>query len=338
MKVPNTQIDKYIANIADTKIAGCLLYGPEKSLIEYRSKIIARKIVSNLSDPFLVANLSKEQIATNQSLVIDEFYSISMMGGRKLIIVNNPDVQLTNTLKSLVAYLDSGKTSENFLLIAAGDLAKTSPLRKIAEQTSHLATISCYEDGEAVIKSFIEQKLREREIIFDHKLVVFLQQKLGMNRNIIINEIDKIDIFSGKDRKIEAEVIDQLICDNHEATGQDFVMNFASGNYSKALNLAEKNFINGTEPITLIRFLNNYLQKIYQAQIDINIKKLSHEVAVKNQWLFFKMEIEFKKHLLVLEVRKVIELLSQIEKLELDIKRAVAPARLLFKNFILSQL
>ena len=91
MKIANYQIENYIQKIDKEKIAGCLLYGPNLVLSSYRLEMISKKIVSNLADPFLASILSEARCSEDQGSIADEFYSIPMFGGRKLIILNSID-------------------------------------------------------------------------------------------------------------------------------------------------------------------------------------------------------------------------------------------------------
>lgn len=84
MKIPPFQIENYIQKIAAEKIAGCLLFGPEAALVNYRFNLIAKKIAPDLSDPFLVTNISKEKLVEDKAILGDEFFSYSMLGGRKI--------------------------------------------------------------------------------------------------------------------------------------------------------------------------------------------------------------------------------------------------------------
>ena len=155
MKIANAQIDFYIQKIAQEKIAGCLIFGPETSVVDYRFDLIAKKISPDLSDPFMVANLSKERLAEDKGILSDEFFSFSMLGGRKLILVKNADIAAGAALKILFEDRDYAKKSDNFILIHAGDLDKASVLRKAAEDNLNFAVIACYEDDECTIRNFI---------------------------------------------------------------------------------------------------------------------------------------------------------------------------------------
>jgi len=334
MKIANAQIESYIQNIATTKIAGCLLYGPELSVISYRFNIIAKKICPDLSDPFLVVNVNKERLAENKSLLVEEFYSFSMLGGRKLILVKNCDIAAAGALKELFSDSEYAKKSDNFILIEAGDLEKSSALRKLCEDNYGFATIPCYEDDERSIKNFISDELKRRGIKFTRDVVEFIYDQLGKNRQIILSELEKIAIFLGNDSELTLAALSNLIESQAEISANEFVLNFAAKKFDIATLQAEKLLLEGFEPITLIRFLSNYLQKLYHAKVEIQRGKLDFEEVVKSQRLFFRTEIEFRKHLKVLSVEFLVKTLANLVDLEIKIKNGVTSPKLIFTAFV----
>jgi len=334
MKIPPFQIDNYIQKIAGEKIAGCLIFGPEASVTNYRFDAVAKKISPNLSDPFLVAHISKERLSEDKGILADEFFSFSMLGGRKLIIIKDCDASAAAALKLLFEDNDFANKSENFILIQAGDLDKASALRKAAEDSPYFATIACYEDDERAIKQFIASELVKRQIKFNAQVTELLLEKFGKNRQVIMSELEKIIIFLGEEKNLNIDLIEKLTASEAEISANEFVMNFAAQKFDTALLQAERLFKDGFEAITLIRFLTNYLQKLYQARLDIDLNIADFETAVKSQRLFFKVEIEFRKHLRDISLKYLIKKLHVLEGLEAKIKSGVMPARLLFTAFV----
>jgi DNA polymerase-3 subunit delta len=336
MKIAPFQIDAYIQKIANEKIVGCLIFGPESSIVNHRFDLIAKKICPNLSDPFLVVTITKERFASDHSLIASEFYSISMLGGRKLIIIKELDQAIISALKELFLEKDFAKKSDNFILIQGGDLDKSSAIRKSCEDSPYLAAIACYEDDDRVIKKFIESELNKYEIKFNQEIVDFLLEKIGKNRQVIALEIEKISLFLGQNKELEFDKLLELSASAAEISANEFVMNFSSKNFVLALSQAQKLFADGFEAITLIRFLTNYLQKLYSAKLDIEANGMNFEEAVKAQRLFFKIEAEFSKQLRNISLSFLTNLLQELQNLEIKIKTSNIPAKLLFLDLIAS--
>lgn len=338
MKIAPYQIEQYIQNIGNAKVAGALIFGPEESVISHNIKTIATKITPDLADPFLVVNLNKERFAQDSSCLADEFYSFSMLGGRKLIMIKDPDAAAVAALKSLLSDKDSVAKSENFILIQAGDLDRGSALRKAAEEYNNFAAIACYEDDERTIKKFIESELRKNEVEPQPDCTQHLYDKLGKNRQIIANEINKIAIYlDGAD--IEPELIDRAIDAQAKVSSDQFINNFIAKNYAIADEQAQYLLKNGFDPIMLLRFLSNYLQKLYNAKVATDIAGIDFEAAIKAQKLFFKVEAEFRKNLKSITLEQLNIWLQALQQLELKIKTSssVSP-KLIFAIFLQNSL
>ncbi len=334
MKIAPYQIDGYIQKIAQEKIAGCLVFGPELSAVNYRFDAIAKKISPDLSDPFLVANLSKERLAEEAGLLADEFFSYPMLGGRKLILVKDCESASAAALKLLFQDPDFSQKSDNFILVQAGDLDKSSALRKVAESNPYFATIACYEDNESVIKKFIASELVGRGVKFNHQVVDLLSKKFGKNRQIILLEMEKILAFLGEDKNLSHDLVEELSSSESEISVNEFVMSFAARKFDVALLQSEKLFRDGVESITLIRFLANYLQKLYFAKASIESNSADFDSAVKAQQLFFKTEIEFRKHLKDLPMSFLVKKLHALERLEIEIKSGIIAPKLSVTNLL----
>ena len=334
MKIANAKIESYLKNIAKEKIAGCLIYGPEISVANHRFDEVAKQISPDLSDPFLVSNISKDRLSKDKALLGDEFYSLSMLGGRKLILIKESDASVTEGLKMLFADGDFAEKSENFILIQAGDLAKSSALRKLAEDSPGFAAIPCYEDNEGFIRTFINDYLRQQEIKSDPKITEYLLEKFGRNRQVILAELEKISIYLGENKELSLELVDKLTMSQAEISSNEFIANFTSKKFDIALLQANRLLKEGFETITLIRFLSNYLQKLYHAKMQITSNSMTFDEAVRAQRLFFKVEMQFKKDLQNSSLPFLVQNLDFLEKLELKIKTSNMSPKLLFTSFI----
>lgn len=334
MKIAPFQIENYITKIANEKIAGCLIFGPESSLVDYRFSLIAKKISPNLSDPFAVVNLSKERIGEDKLILADEFYANSMLGDRKLILIRSEDNKLAEAMKTLLEDNDFAKKSDNFILISAGNLDKSSSLRKICEASPNIAVIACYEDNEAVIKKFIANELMKNQIKFNSQVSDFLIEKFGTNRNLLLSEINKIITFLGDEKLLNIEILEKLCSFESESSIEVFVNSFANKNYENSVKLLEKNFRDGVEAITLIRYLVNYFTKLYNAKLEVDSGICDFEQAIKNQKLFFKIEAQFRQNLNNNSLQFLVKILKNLEEIEIKIKSGYPAPKLLLSVFV----
>ena len=334
MKISSYQVENYIKKIADEKISGCLLYGPEPTITRYRFEIIAKKIVNDLTDPFLVSQLSSEKIKEDKAILTDEFYSIAMLGGRRLIMIKDCDAHTVQALKILLSDPQYGRKSENFILIQGGDMDKSSALRKLVEESQFLMAIPCYEEDATSLRKSISELFVENDIMVEGEIINLMVKNFGKDRNLIVNEVSKIKNYLGDEKKLSLEIFKKITSSNQDENLQDFAVQFASKNYEWCFLRAEKAFEGGNESILLVRNLINYFSKLYNAKVSIENSSKSIEEAVKSAQIFYKIEADFRRNLQSLSLKFIAKSLQSFEKLEINLKKGNMSSRLVFLSYI----
>ena len=334
MKISSYQVENYIKKIADEKISGCLLYGPEPTITRFRFEVIAKKIVNDLADPFLVSQLSSEKIKEDKAILIDEFYSIAMLGGRRLIMIKDCDANTVQALKILLSDPQYGRKSENFILIQGGDMDKSSALRKLVEESQFLMAIPCYEEDATSLRKSITELFVENDIIAENEIINLMVKNFGKDRNLIVNEVSKIKNYLGDEKKLSLEIFKKITSSNQDENLQDFAVQFASKNYEWCFLRAEKAFEGGNESILLVRNLINYFSKLYNAKVSIENSGKSIDDAVKSAQIFYKIEADFRRNLQSLSLKFIAKSLQSFEKLEINLKKGNMSSRLVFLSYI----
>ena len=334
MKISSYQVENYIKKIADEKISGCLLYGPEPTITRFRFEVIAKKIVNDLADPFLVSQLSSEKIKEDKAILTDEFYSIAMLGGRRLIMIKDCDAHTVQALKILLSDPQYGRKSDNFILIQGGDMDKSSALRKLVEESQFLMAIPCDEEDAASLRKSISELFVENDIIAEGEIINLMVKNFGKDRNLIANEVSKIKNYLGDEKKLSLEIFKNITSSNQDENLQDFAVQFASKNYEWCFLRAEKAFEGGNESILLVRNLINYFSKLYNAKVSIENSGKSIDDAVKSAQIFYKIEADFRRNLQSLSLKFIAKSLQSFEKLEINLKKGNMSSRLVFLSYI----
>ncbi|MBX2834579.1 MAG: DNA polymerase III subunit delta, partial [Micavibrio sp.] len=92
-----------------------LVYGPDYGLVKERAQIMGKTVIADLNDPFNAVTLSTDIILTDPARLNDEANAMSMMGGDRLIRVDNASDKLTTYLK---VYLENPSNSALVILEA----------------------------------------------------------------------------------------------------------------------------------------------------------------------------------------------------------------------------
>ena len=109
MKVYPRDVDTQVTKLSPQYLA-VLVFGPDEGLVRERSSKIAKQVVQDLKDPFLVANIDPNNLKSEPGLLADEAAAISMMGGRRVIRIDGAS---ENATKAAQAFLENRGTVLN---------------------------------------------------------------------------------------------------------------------------------------------------------------------------------------------------------------------------------
>ena len=143
MKLAFRDIEPFVKK-PDPAARVILVYGPDDGLMRERSKAIGGTVVEDLNDPFNVAALSADLLLEDPAKLNDEANAMSMMGGDRLIRIENATDKLTPLLKE---YLEA-PSAHSLIILEAGELGPRSSLRQLCEKAKNAAALPCYVEDE----------------------------------------------------------------------------------------------------------------------------------------------------------------------------------------------
>ncbi|HEY0053481.1 MAG TPA: DNA polymerase III subunit delta, partial [Caulobacteraceae bacterium] len=158
-------IDRFLAQPGEIRAA--VIYGRDRGVARERADQLAAKIARDPNDPFDVAVLTDTDVESDPARLEGELAALSMMGGRRLVRLRlstekvGPDRAAAEALK---AHVEGLLNPEAFLLIEAGGLDRTSPLRKAAEAAKGAVCIPCYEDEAGDVARLVRESLARDKV------------------------------------------------------------------------------------------------------------------------------------------------------------------------------
>ncbi|HEY8189756.1 MAG TPA: DNA polymerase III subunit delta, partial [Micavibrio sp.] len=132
MKLQAKQIEPFIKS-PDPKAAAILIYGPEEGLMKERVKALGLTVVKDLNDPFNVSVISASKMIDDPALLSSEANAMSMMGGKRLVRIEDARDAITPMIKDYLA----SPNSNALVIIEAGELNTRSPLRILFEKAEN---------------------------------------------------------------------------------------------------------------------------------------------------------------------------------------------------------
>jgi DNA polymerase III subunit delta len=313
MKILPAKIDAYIATITKSNTTSCLLYG-----IEYGIKsLYCEQIINNLfPDEREVYNYEGANLDKDPSHIYSEVSNRDLIATPKALIVKNPTIKTYQIIENII---NSKNLSQNevFLIIIADELQVKSPLRKKYESDDTLAAIACYKDNEASIKRFIIGYFKEHSITYESTVIDFISTVISADRLILLNELNKINLYLGKDRFLDYETVTKILQEFYSASIDSFIDNFFSKDIIKSYKELKKVREEGLSMIAIIRMMIVHLHKLRTMKHEIDFNNSTPTQQIKLHYVFFNRVKYFETHLRrwsLLELKKIEKVLYFLEK------------------------
>ncbi|MCB1720968.1 MAG: DNA polymerase III subunit delta [Alphaproteobacteria bacterium] len=332
MKLGFREIEPFVK--APNKAARVILiYGPDNGLMKERSAAIGKSVVADLNDPFNVATLSTEILAEDPARLPDEAGAISMMGGDRLIRVENAADKLTNLIKD---YLQN--PSENALVILeAGELGPRSSLRKLCESAKNAAALPCYVEDERDLARLIRETLANAQINIDQDALTWLTANISGDRAKVRSELEKLITYKGNDNTPVTLDDVTACCGQAGAVALDDLIYATAGhNTAQALKTYRQLMEEGVSFVVILRSLQNHFLRLHLIKSRIESGD-SADSAMKslNPPIFFKQQNAFKTQVNRWSKTGLSKVLQKLMDLESQCKQTGAPVETLCAQAVL---
>jgi DNA polymerase-3 subunit delta len=334
MKIDYKSSNELIKNIANQKdYKAVLLYGDNDASVNSKYKSI---LSSFKQKQFDIVSIPQENLKQRESLLAEEFFSISMFVPNILYTLKllEKENNFTSIIENLFEKNDLSRVN-NFLVILANRLDTTSSLRKYAEKSKYIACIACYEEDVRSTNIFIGNKLREYNFIFGYDVVEYLANNIGNNNLIIENEIKKIDLYKENNRKLTIGDVQDCIVDVSSVDLNNFCNNFCSFNKNETFRILDKIFQEGIELVVVIRTLIRYFLQLQEIRFLVDDgNNIESVVSDKNRKIFWKQQNYVKIHIQKWSLNNINKMLKKMIDVEKSTKFSVS-GKIEFENFVL---
>lgn len=203
-----------------------LVYGPDGGLVAERVARLAEAL-SDPADPFSLIRLDAATLSSDPSRLADEAYAVSMFGGRRAIVIR--DAGSRSSLAEVIAPLLKAPPPETSVILEAGDLKKSSPIRSLFERDRTAYAIPCYVDDAAAIARLVDEEVRAHGLAIGPAARGLLVSHLGGDRLLSRAEIAKLCLYALNKGTIEPEDVEETVADSATVTVDEIVDAMATG-------------------------------------------------------------------------------------------------------------
>ncbi len=331
MKVAAGRVEAFI-RAPDATVRGILVYGPDSGLVRERAETLARTVVPDLSDPFLVAEIIPSQLREIPTLIADEAAAIALTGGRRVVRLRDA----TEAVATPVEQFLEDSPGDALVILQAGDLNPRSGLRKIFEAAPNAAAVPCYADDERALDRVIHETLAKENIRVSPDAMAYLSANLGADRGLSRSELEKLALYVGSGSEVSVADAAASVGNSSALSLDDVVMAAAGGNPTAADKALTRSYQEGANPVTVLRAMARHLLRLQLVRSKIDTGA-TPDVAMKalRPPVFFKAAGPFRNQLRSWNGRRLGQALNLTLEAEQQCKQTGMPAESLCGRTVL---
>jgi len=315
------------------EIRAVLLYGPDAGLVRERADDLARSVCSDLHDPFRVAELSGPAVAADPARLADETAQMSLIGGRRVVRVREAGDRLAALFRG---FLDDAP-GDGFIVVEAGDLPGSSPLRRVFDASSRAAGIGCYPDTPRERVAVIQDALKAHRIAVSSDAVQYLVEHLGGDRLLTRAELEKLALYAGEGGRVDVEDAQQSIGDSATLEVADAVMAATEGDAAKLDRVLDRVFQVDESPVSVIRALLRHLHRLQALAARMAAGATAVDVmGSARPPIFYQQKDNFRRQLALWTETGLRGELNRVAQAELNMKLTGLPAETICREAMLA--
>lgn len=186
-----------------------LVFGPDSGLVRERVDRIIRACVDDPRDPFALARLEGDDLASEPSRLAEEAHTVPLFGGKRAVWVKAGGRNFAAALEPLIA----APPAECRIVIEAGDLRRNAPLRTLCERSRAAVAIGCYPDDDRDLARLIDSEAREVGLAITPDARAALAAAIGGDRQASRSEIRKVLLYAHGQERVTLDDVLAVVTD-----------------------------------------------------------------------------------------------------------------------------
>ena len=292
------------------------------------------EILNKIFKPTFKENIFKyfeKEIFLNLENFYNEILSKSFFEKDKLIIIKD----VSDRLKNEIEILKEKELEGTKIVLISNILDKKSKLRNFFEKETDLVSIAFYSDNIQSLSNITKTFFLKKKIFISQESINLLINRANGDRNSLMNEINKIEIYLGNKKKISIEEINSLTNLSENYSINELVDNCLAKNKTRTTNILNENNFSLEETIIIIRtFLikSKRLLKLFQ-NFQTN-KNLDKTIVSYKPPIFWKDKDLVRQQMKSWNLKNTYKLINEINNTEMEIKKNSFNSLNILLNFI----
>jgi DNA polymerase-3 subunit delta len=271
----NRDIEGFIARPDARPVV--LVYGPDTGLVSERVEALVRASVDDPNDPFALARLDGDELASDPARLVDEATTIPLFGGRRAIRVRAGNRNVVPAVEAVLA----ATVKDCRIVIEAGDLRRGHALRNACERAKNAVAIPCYADAERDLARIIDQELRDAGLAIAPDARATLVPLLGGDRRASRAELRKLALYARGKERVEVDDVMAVVADASALALDQLIDAAFAGRAAEVEKEFAKATNAGTAPYAAVGAALRQVERLHAIRLMIEASGMSATDAVE---------------------------------------------------------
>ena len=281
-----------------------------------------------------IVKYEEKEVLENINDFIESILSKSLFESEKIIIIK----RVTDKILKIIDEVDSKNFEDIKIIFNADNLEKKSKLRSLFEKDKKYICVPFYPDTDQTLIKLTYNFFKKKNIIISPSNINLIVNKCNGDREILLNELNKIEYYSKNGKKITTESIAKLtnLIENHGTS--ELIDNCLAKNKKKIVDILNENNFNNEDCILITRTFLNKAKKILILSNEFqNNKNIDLTISSAKPPIFWKDKEIVKKQIYEWTPENIKKLIYKLSEIELLIKKNINNSINLITDFILNQ-
>jgi len=304
-----------------------LFYGKNEGL----KKQIINNLLKNKKE---ISSYDEREILESSNSFIENTLTKSLFENEKIILIKRG----TDKIFKIIEEISEKKIEDLIIIINSENLDKKSKLRAFFEKSKKYICIAVFPDNNQTLAQLTLNFFKQKKILISQQNINFIVNKCNGDRDILENELKKIEHFSKNKKEITFDDLMKLInlSENHGIS--ELIDNCLAKNQKKTLNILNENIFTSEDCILIIRTFLNKSKRILKLCNEFeNNKNIETTISSAKPPIFWKDKEIVKQQIYKWKPEKIKKLIYELFEIELIVKKNLNNSVNLVTDFILDK-
>ena len=280
-----------------------------------------------------ILNYEEKEILDRENNFVENILSKSLFEKEKLVVIK----RATDKILKIIEILHLKNIDDTTIILNSDNLEKKSKLRSFFEKDKKLICVPFYPDNDQTLSKLAYSFLRDKKISISPSNINSIVNKCSGDRETLINELKKVELFSKNGKKVNTENLSKLINLNENHSISELIDNCLVKNKKKIISILNENNFSNEDCVIITRSFIMKAKKLLTLSKTFEANKnIDSTISSAKPPIFWKEKEITKQQIYKWKPENIKQLIYTLSETELQIKKNINNSINVITDFVLS--